>query len=208
MSLAKRDLELDGTVPQGDASLDATYTIYNKSASAVTVDGQSRKPGESVWTGTADPDDGSLSTPTDLLPYGTYEVRETEPATGYLPDEAWSFTFEVREDGMTYSPSEGQHNADQVIRGGLGVAKQDRETLRFRPLGGATLEGAELTVYNASERAVLVGGELVQPGDACLTLTTDADGLAFVASDGLPYGTACPTAPTWCARPRPRGATS
>ena len=189
MSLAKRDLELDGTTPQGDASLDATYTIYNKSASAVTVDGQSRKPGESVWTGTADPDDGSLSTPTDLLPYGTYEVRETEPATGYLPDEAWSFTFEVREDGMTYSPGEGQHNADQVIRGGLDVAKQDRETLRFRPLGGATLEGAELTVYNASERAVLVGSELVQPGDACLTLTTDADGLAFVASDGLPYGT-------------------
>lgn len=34
-----------------------------------------------------------------------------------------------------------------------------------------------------------MGDELVQPGDACLTLTTDADGLAFVASDGLPYGT-------------------
>ena len=189
MSLAKRDLELDGTTPQGDASLDAAYTIYNRSASAVTVDGQSRKPGESVWTGTADPDDGSLSTATDLLPYGTYEVRETAPATGYLPDEDWSFTFEVREDGKVYSPGEGQHNADQVIRGGLDVAKQDRETLRFRPLGGATLEGAELTVYNASERGVLVGDNLVQPGGECLTLTTDADGLAFVASDGLPYGT-------------------
>ena len=76
-----------------------------------------------------------------------------------------------------------------LTRGGLDVAKQDRETLRFRPLGGASLEGAELTVYNSSERAVLVGGELVQPGDACLTLNTDADGLAFVASDGLPCGT-------------------
>ena len=189
MSLAKRDLELDGTVPQGDASLDATYTIYNRSAGPVTVGGKPYGRDEAVWSGTADPDDGSLATPADLLPYGTYEVRETEPATGYLPDEAWSFTFEVREDGKVYSPGEGQHNADQVIRGGLDVAKQDRETLRFRPLGGASLEGAELTVYNSSERAVLVGGELVQPGDACLTLTTDADGLAFVASDGLPYGT-------------------
>ena len=189
MSLQKRDLELDGTTPQGDASLDATYTIYNRSAAAVTVDGQSRGPGESVWTGTADPDDGSLSTATDLLPYGTYEVRETEPATGYLPDEEWSWTFEVREDGATYGPGEGQQNAGQVIRGGLDVAKQDRETLRFRPLGGATLEGAELTVYNASERAVLVDGQLVQPGDACLVLSTDAEGLAFCASDSLPYGT-------------------
>jgi len=189
MSLAKRDLELDGTVPQGDASLDATYTIYNRSAAAVVVGGATFAPGEAVWAGTADPDDGSLATPADLLPYGTYEVRETEPATGYLPDEAWSFAFEVREDGEVYSPGEGQHNSDQVIRGGLDVAKQDRETLRFRPLGGATLEGAELTVYNASGRAVLVGGQLVQPGDACLTLATDADGLAFVASDGLPYGT-------------------
>ena len=59
-----------------------------------------------MWSGTADPDDGSLATPADLLPYGTYEVRETEPATGYLPDEAWSFTFEVREDGKAYSPGE------------------------------------------------------------------------------------------------------
>jgi hypothetical protein len=189
MSLAKRDLELDSTTPQGDASLDATYTIYNRSAGPVTVGGKSYGTDEAVWTGTADPDDGSLSTATDLLPYGTYEVRETAPATGYLPDEGWSWSFEVREDGKVYSPGEGQHNADQVIRGGLDVAKQDRETLRFRPLGGATLEGAELTVYNASERAVLVDGQLVQPGDACLTLTTDADGLAFVASEGLPYGT-------------------
>jgi len=189
MSLAKRDLELDSTTPQGDASLDATYTIYNRSANPVTVGGKSYGRDEAVWSGTADPDDGSLSTPTDLLPYGTYEVRETEPATGYLPDEAWSFAFEVREDGKVYSSGEGQHNADQVIRGGLDVAKQDRETLRFRPLGGATLEGAELTVYNASERAVLVDGQLVQPGDACLALRTDAEGLAFCASDSLPYGT-------------------
>ena len=189
MFLQKRDLELDGTTPQGDASLDATYTIYNRSESAVTVGGTSYAPGEAVWSGTADADDGSLATATDLLPYGTYEVRETEPATGYLPDDEWSWTFEVREDGATYSPGEGQHNADQVIRGGLDVAKQDRETLRFRPLGGATLEGAELTIYNASERAVLVDGQLVQPGDACLTLSTDAEGLAFCASDSLPYGT-------------------
>lgn len=189
MSLAKRDLELDGTTPQGDAALDATYTIYNRSAGPVIVGDESYGTDEAVWTGTADPDDGSLSTATDLLPYGTYEVRETSPATGYLPDEGWSWTFEVREDGATYSPGEGQRNADQVIRGGLDVAKQDRETLRFRPLGGATLEGAELTVYNASERAVLVGGELVQPGDACLTLTTDDEGAALCAADSLPYGT-------------------
>lgn len=189
MSLAKRDLELDGTTPQGDASLDATYTIYNRSAADVTVGGESRAPGEAVWTGTSDPDDGSLSTPADLLPYGTYEVRETAPATGYLPDEGWSWTFEVREDGKVYSPGDGHRNSDQVIRGGLDVAKQDRETLRFRPLGGATLEGAELTVYNASERAMFVGGKLVQPGDACLTLSTDADGAALCAADSLPYGT-------------------
>lgn len=189
MSLAKRDLELDGTTPQGDASLDATYTICNRSAAAVTVGGASHAPGEAVWTGTADPDDGSLSTPADLLPYGTYEVRESAPATGYLPDEGWSWTFEVREDGANYSPGGGQHNSDLVIRGGLDVAKQDRETLRFRPLGGATLEGAELTVYNASERAVLVCGKLVHPGDACLTLSTDAAGAALCAADSLPYGT-------------------
>lgn len=108
---------------------------------------------------------------------------------GYLPDKGWSWTFEVREDGATYSPGEGQHNSDQVVCGGLDVAKQDRETLCFRPLGGATLEGAELTVYNASERAVLVGGKLVQPGDACLTLSTDAGGAALCAADSLPYGT-------------------
>ena len=189
MSLQKRDLELDGSVPQGDASLDATYSVTNRSAGAVTVGGVAYAPGEVVWAGTADPGDGSLSTPSDLLPYGTYEVREAGPATGYLPDEGWSWTFSIREDGAVVACDEASANEDQVMRGGLDVAKQDRETLRFRPLGGATLEGAELTVYNASGRPVLVAGRTVGVGEACLTLATDADGLAFCAPDSLPYGT-------------------
>lgn len=100
MSLAKRDLELDGTTPQGDASLDATYTIYNRSVAAVIVGGSSHAPGEAVWSGMANPDDGSISTPADLLPYGTYEVRETAPATGYLPDGQVTVTFELDASGM------------------------------------------------------------------------------------------------------------
>ena len=41
--------------------------------------------------------DGNATTGTHDLPYGTYVIKETKPSTGYLLNETWEKTFEVRE---------------------------------------------------------------------------------------------------------------
>lgn len=190
MVVRKIDRERDEAVPQGDATLEgAEFTIYNRSKAAVVVGGTVVSPGAAakvIVTGA----DGVARTGAHDLPYGTYEVRETKAPRGYLPNEEWSATVEIHEDGRVTEVEDPC--GEQVVRGGVRVGKTSAEPGTYDEQGAGSLEGATFTVVNLSPNAVLVNGALVDPGAVALTLTTaEQDGryVAESAPDALPYGT-------------------
>lgn len=95
--------------PQGDARFaNAKFRVINRSKSPIytlTYDAT----GESVytkydvddvvWTFMTD-DNGYYEAPDDLLPYGTYEIQETDASEGYLvSDEKKTFTIGYEDNG-------------------------------------------------------------------------------------------------------------
>lgn len=165
--------------PQGDATLEgAQYSIYNISKLAVYVRGENGTfkwvdpttydavagvtiqdvdhpeadlpEASCVWRGTTNIK-GELITATDLLPYGTYVIRETKPSRGYNLNNEWALKIEIRQDGKIYNRADDNgdgvdigepdpNNPDkvpmlegkallpeQVIRGGVRIEKWDWE---------------------------------------------------------------------------------
>ena len=106
--------------PQGAATLaGAVLEVTLDSPNAVVVDGERRETGSVVATLVTDAK-GVAQTPERALPYGTYTVREVTPPKGYEPNEEWSATFQVREDGKVIDLSSEESSVDdQVMRGGL-----------------------------------------------------------------------------------------
>ena len=118
------------------------------------VDGVWYAPGEVVYTLVTN-EDGFATTTSRLLPYGTYEVKETKAPEGYMLNSSWSVTIQVRSEGVIYDASniesaayvtnktDGGHDyvwdhpengvitpnfmLDDVIRAGIKFQKTDRE---------------------------------------------------------------------------------
>ncbi len=100
VKVGKIDRETDQNVPQGLATLkDAEFTIYNSSKESVMVGGVEYKTGEAIRSFASD-ENGAFETAADLLPYGTYTVKETKAPIGYLLNEEWQVTFQIREEGV------------------------------------------------------------------------------------------------------------
>ena len=184
--------KLDGyyqsATAQGDGTMQgATFAIKNASENPVVVGGVTYEPGKDVATITSGAD-GVAQTASDLLPYGTYELRETVPPEGYLlSDEVWR--FKIREDGVVVEATTEQSIDNQVIRGGVKTAKLDHQSQTSVPQGSASVEGAVFAIKSVSANPVLVDGIVYEPGKDVATITSGADGVAQTASDLLPYGT-------------------
>ena len=184
--------KLDGyyqsATAQGDGTMQgATFAIKNASENPVVVGGVTYEPGKDVATITSGAD-GVAQTASDLLPYGTYELRETVPPEGYLlSGEVWR--FEIREDGVVVEATTEQSIDNQVIRGGVKTAKLDHQSQTSVPQGSASVEGAVFAIKSVSANPVLVDGIVYEPGKDVATITSGADGVAQTASDLLPYGT-------------------
>lgn len=103
---------------------------------------------------------------------------EAEGETGH------DYVYDHAENGMITS----DFLLDDVVRGGVKFQKRDREADSEVPQGDGTMEGAVITVYNASDHSVMVHGSWVKPGEAALNLVTDADGFCSSENDALPYG--------------------
>ena len=188
VNIQKTDADLKTVSPQGDAALSgAVYTITNKSAARVYVDGKWYNSGAAVKTITTN-EQGIAQTAADLLPYGTYEIAETTASSGYRVNNGWKQTFQIREDGKVVDLA-GKACEESVIRGGVKIKKQDSVRKNNQPQGDAYLAGAKYSIVNKSSKAVVVGGTSYTNGKVCLTITTDATGLAQSAADALPYGT-------------------
>lgn len=135
VTLAKLDKEsgdnweIDaGNADKPQADLGATFAIANKSANPVVVQGTTFQPGETVYTGKAEKtaDGWRLDTPARLLPYGTYEVTETAPGTGYVKSDQ-AIKFEIREDGKTVDLGANTFE-NQIVRADLKFQKKDEST--------------------------------------------------------------------------------
>ena len=181
IDLEKQDSEM-GATPQGNSSFAGIeFEIINRSTNPVVVGGQTYAVGEVVMTITTD-ESGHASTGSDVLPYGTYEIRES--ATNESMLLTWQGeTVTVRQNGHSVAITA----VNDVERGGLSVEKQDTIT-GSTPQGDADFEGITFQIINNSRNPVIVEGQKYQPGEVVKTLVTDDQGKASTADDLLPYG--------------------
>ena len=206
VDVRKADAET-GDVPQGDATLaGAVLDIVNLNENPVVVDGGTFAKGEVCKSIAVEYDEGTgtyVASCQDCLPYGSYEVHEAAAPEGYLLTEGWSREFSIEEDGdVADLTADAEALADDVIRGGVRVEKDDLELGRSEAVGGkdhasaegTCLSGIEFTIVNESENAVVVGGGPVEVGAVAATIETawNDELEAYVAetpADALPYGT-------------------
>ena len=181
IDISKEDSEM-GSTPQGNSSFAGiSFEVVNRSTNPVVVGGQTYAVGEVVITITTD-ESGTASTGNDALPYGTYEVRESQTNESMLP--TWTGeTVTVRQNGHSVAVTA----VDEVERGGLSVEKQDSIT-GSTPQGDANFEGINFQIINNSRNPVMVEGQKYQPGEVVKILVTDSEGKASTADDLLPYG--------------------
>ncbi len=181
IDLEKQDSQT-GSTPQGNASFAGIeFEIINRSTNPVVVDGQTYAVGDVVMTITTD-ESGTASTGSDVLSYGTYEVRESQTNESMLL--TWTGeTVTVRQNGHSVAITA----VNDVERGGLSVEKQDSIT-GSTPQGDADFEGITFQIINNSRNPVMVEGQKYQPGEVVKTLVTDSEGKASTADDLLPYG--------------------
>ena len=181
IDISKEDSEM-GSTPQGNSSFAGIdFEIINRSANPVVVGSTTYAVGDIVMTITTD-ESGRASTGNDVLPYGTYEVKESSTNESMLL--TWqSETVQVRQNGHSVSVTA----VDEVERGGLSVEKQDTIT-GSTPQGDANFEGITFEIINNSRNPVMVEGQKYQPGEVVKILVTDSEGKASTADDLLPYG--------------------
>ncbi|MCC8047000.1 MAG: VaFE repeat-containing surface-anchored protein, partial [Clostridiales bacterium] len=236
LSVQKIDYMLDRNADHGDTDLSgAEFTIINASdAVAINKDGNEIPTSGLSGTEVTYTDvktaiesgctmqvittetDGSATTGTKDLPFGTYYVIETKSATGYLLNETWVGRIEVRENGVVYkattiqdSNSGQETTAQQIYLGGLSVQKIDYMLNRNADHGDTDLSGAEFTIINASDAVAvnkdkkeiptsgLSGTDVtyedvktaIESGCTMQVITTGADGSAKTGKNDLPYGT-------------------
>ena len=181
VSVQKLDSET-GQVPQGGADFSGiSFSIINDNPNAVTVDGKSHNPGQTVKTIVTDKD-GVAKTSADCLPYGKYIIRETATNDDYL-NTSNEMRVTVSEDGKMYSFTA----KDDIVRGGVKITKHDIETGTGDPLGSASLDGTKFEIKTLNENPVIVSGVTYTKGQVVHTLTIK-DGEASTSGHLLPFG--------------------
>ncbi len=157
VALGKVDAQRADHVPEGAGQLEgAVIAIRLESDQPVVVNGTTFMPGSTVTSLTIGAD-GTASTASDLLPYGTYRAYEVEAPRGYLltREGTWSRTFMIREQGVIVDLSEEWSSVpDQVKRGDLEFVKVDGRDMQR--LGGVPFLIESLTT---GEKHVVVTDE-------------------------------------------------
>ncbi len=181
IDISKEDSEM-GSTPQGNSSFAGiSFEVVNRSANPVVVNGTTYAVGEVVMTLTTD-ESGRAATSNDVLPYGTYEVKESSTNESMLL--TWTGeTVTIRQNGHSVAITA----VNDVERGGLSVEKQDNIT-GSTPQGDADFSGITFKIINNSRNPVMVEGQKYQPGEVVKTLVTDSEGKASSSDDLLPYG--------------------
>lgn len=209
------DANSNPSEPQGDARLDNTvYKITNQSKYPVYVNGTWYNVGDQITTlktvfcpkGSThyNPDENASRDVylahtggggEKIYPIGTYGIEEITPPVGYNKP---AFTTTVSITPTNLYPLASNQCADPVKRGGVVIGKVDSDWDVSEAQGDAELSGAEFTIYNRSERSVIVysgNTPRVVPvgGEVCILPTVWSDQYnQYVATTSqyyLPYGT-------------------
>lgn len=182
VSVQKLDSET-GQTPQGGADFSGiTFSIINDNPNAVTVDGKSHNPGQTVKTIVTDKN-GVAKTSANCLPFGKYIIRETATNDDYL-NTSNEMRVTVSEDGKMYSFTA----KDDIVRGGVKITKHDIETGTGDPLGGASLDGTQFEIKSLNGKPVIVGGVTYTKGQVIQPTLTIKDGEAKTGEHWLPFG--------------------
>jgi uncharacterized surface anchored protein len=189
IAVQKYDNETSSKTPQGAATLQgAKIAIITDNDQDVMVNGMIYSKGQTVKTLTTDAN-GYAATKADELPYGNYIVKETSAPTGYqLAGQIQRSTVVHSNNTLVTLTSTGNGIRDNVIRGGVKVAKLDNDSGKNSPQGASTLQGAEIEIITNNDHAVVVNGKSYTKGQVVKTLTTDAKGEASTGANELPYG--------------------
>ena len=206
----KYDSANASATPQGDATLlGAKFTITNKSAYAVIVDGTTYAPDAVITTITTNA--SGVAKFTKALPMGTYLVQEDQssPSTGYTANSTWAQTVLIRTNDETIVLENSTACPEDVITGGVSVQKYDKTKLEetgdyaqsMSGPGGMKLRNAEITIINRSAQGIWYDGHLIPPytgefdpanrtapGIVTRIYTNDS-GFATTGANDLPYGT-------------------
>ncbi len=138
---------LAGGVPQGAATLaGAEFQIINSNAANVVVGNQIIAPGAVCKTISTNAE-GSATSGTGVLPLGKYTVRESKAPSGYALNAQWSREFTVSTQQKDFSFTSDTACADEVIRGGLKIIKQDSNKLK-KTDQGCDLSGITFSVIS------------------------------------------------------------
>ena len=188
ISIQKHD-EQTGTTAQGDASLAGIrFEIANANETSIVVDGKTYGPGEVIGNPLITDDQGKASTSSSYLPLGTYEVRESQTNDSYRNTSSAQRVTLSAANTNTLVTIDNPFK-DEVVRGGVRIAKCDAELGRSESQGAASLEGAKFAIILESVKPVIIGGKSYSKGQTVTTLTTDANGMAQTDARVLPFGT-------------------
>lgn len=143
VKVQKRDLETKDTTAMGGASLEgAKFAITYQGDHPVIVDGKEYHKGQAVAELTTNTE-GTALTASDALPYGKYEITETEAPEGYLVDGT-THEFRISQEGVIVELT-GEENSvlDQVKRGDFEIRKIDADNQ-------GTMAGVQFNITSSS----------------------------------------------------------
>lgn len=171
VSVDKYD-SVTGQTPQGEATLaGAKFQIINSSKNAVVIGGKVIAPGGVCLELTTDAK-GHAATG-NILPVGTYTVKEKTAPNGYNLNTVWKQTFSITASNkdVSYSYASGTGCPDTVITGKIQITKLISNEIDDTT---APEKGAKFSVTDSK-------------GNVVDTIVTGDNGVG--TSKDLPYGT-------------------
>ena len=136
VAVGKVDREYQQPIEQGSATLEnATFEIMSENEKAILVDGNEYWKGSVVMTiSTSAEDSGFIArTAEDVLPVGSYSIKEISSSEGYLFDQVsrdWRAMFTIDADGQIADLTDSSSSvSNQVIRGDFEFSKVDGGTM-------------------------------------------------------------------------------
>lgn len=124
------------TAEAGSKLTGIEFTLINKSRASVIAGGREFQPNEVIMTlKTAWNEERkayTVETPSDFLPYGTYEIKETKTNDTYLLTDGKEKIFEIREHGKIVTADKGNTALvfkNFVVRADLELVKAEDGTL-------------------------------------------------------------------------------
>ena len=166
--------EKEGKAPDTLPIKGAVYSLYQTEEDARE---------EKACAGTFLVQEDGTANVLEVIAGKTYYIKETKTPEGYLTDEK-IHAVRAALPLETYTVE----SEDKLIFGGVRVGKRDLETGGQNPLGGASLEGAVMKIYNDGTLSVYADGKKILPGGEAMTLVTEADGTAATPDHALSYG--------------------